>query len=379
MNRRWLLALMLGVMLLAVSGGGASALAQSADACPGGWPATQDVVFSGDRDTGVANRQGADGCTIMDAIFAGAPFATRSAFLASVVAATRRFVSARLLDSWESLRIVFTAWSAPTTTPPGRTGSASSCPAGRVALTFDDGPSAYRPDTLAILGAQDVPATFFDVGERVDANPALTRYEAAAGHVVGYHTYRHEALTALSDNAIRQTLVENDQALRRAGVSDAEPILRPPYGAVDDRVQRDVGVLGGTIVLWTGIDRWLLWPGAILDYEPWRTAGEITAAALYSLAPDAILLLHDGPIDSPAGAATVAALPGIIDGARARGYCFGTVDRRGDVVAAQLKAVADPVPPIRNPVPYNPLLYAGTPPVPYVLVPAAPASATPGE
>lgn len=380
MTRCRLLTLVLaGTLALAIAGA-STATAQQADACPNGWPSSQDVVFSGGRDTGVPNRAGPDGCTIMDAIWGGAPFRTRSAMLASVGAATTRFRGAGLLSLVEEWRIVLVAWFAPLDAPGGRGTTEPpppppppACRAGRVALTFDDGPSSFRPRTLEILRDTDVAATFFDVGERVDANPALTRYEEAAGHVVGYHTYRHEALTALSDAAIRQTLLEDDAALRRAGVADPEPILRPPYGAVDDRVRRDVAALGGTTVLWTGIEQGPLWPGTILDYVPSRTAAQIRDAALFSLSAGAILLLHDGPINSPAGAATVAALPEIIDGARARGFCFGTVARDGSVVARGLKD-AGAIPRIRNPVPYNPLLYPGTPPQPYVIVSATPPS-----
>src|SRR4051794_38364850 len=36
-----------------------------------------------------------------------------------------------------------------------------------MALTFDDGPSHYRTETLQALRRKHVPATFFDVGMRV--------------------------------------------------------------------------------------------------------------------------------------------------------------------------------------------------------------------
>ena len=88
-----------------------------------------------------------------------------------------------------------------------------------------------------------------------------------------------------------------------------------------------------------------------------------------ALRPGRGLLLHDGPIDTPAGQAVVEAIPQIIDEAQARGYCFGTVDETGRVVAGRYIDSGVPIPQIVNPVPYIPLAYAGTPPAPWFVVP----------
>ena len=61
-----------------------------------------------------------------------------------------------------------------------------------VVLTFDDGP---RPGTtnrvLDALAAACTHATFFTVGRMARAYPDLARREAADGHTVGTHTWRH--------------------------------------------------------------------------------------------------------------------------------------------------------------------------------------------
>jgi len=54
--------------------------------------------------------------------------------------------------------------------------------------------------------------------------------------------------------------------------------------------------------------------------------------------------MHDGPIDTPAGAATVAAVGQIIDRARELGYCFGMVDHAGQVVADRYVPSGLPIP-----------------------------------
>ena len=60
----------------------------------------------------------------------------------------------------------FTTWQAP--------GGAT---AGQrvIALTFDDGPGIYTAQVLSVLQQYHVPATFFEIGEEVAANPELTR------------------------------------------------------------------------------------------------------------------------------------------------------------------------------------------------------------
>ena len=76
-------------------------------------------------------------------------------------------------------------WPATPPTPRARTAarrSTSRTPCTtRIALTFDDGPSFYRPQTLAHLRAKGVPATFFDLGMRLEANPQLAALRARRG------------------------------------------------------------------------------------------------------------------------------------------------------------------------------------------------------
>ncbi len=112
---------------------------------------------------------------------------------------------------------------------PARASSAPApCSAGLIALTFDDGPApAVTPDLLALLAARRVPATFFMVGSRVAAHPALVRKVQRLGFVIGNHTYRHEDLTTLSDAGIRSTLARTRRALVRPGSVPPRSCDRP--------------------------------------------------------------------------------------------------------------------------------------------------------
>ena len=107
------------------------------------------------------------------------------------------------------------------------------------------------------------------------------------------------------------------------------------------------------------------------DWLPTTTAAQIRDTIVSGLRPGGVILMHDGPIDSPVGAAVIEALPQVIDAARQRGYCFGVLDRQSQVVAARHVPTHRRIPSVVNPVPYLPLIpeAAGlTPPRPYVFV-----------
>lgn len=64
----------------------------------------------------------------------------------------------------------------------------------KVALTFDDGPNPPRTDqVLEILNAKGVRSTFFVLGKWVDRWPQAFERIVASGHVIGNHSYEHQA------------------------------------------------------------------------------------------------------------------------------------------------------------------------------------------
>jgi len=65
-------------------------------------------------------------------------------------------------------------------------------PAHKVYLTFDDGPSIYTEDILAILDRYDVKATFFVVGKESDQAKESLSMIVDGGHTLGMHSYSHK-------------------------------------------------------------------------------------------------------------------------------------------------------------------------------------------
>jgi peptidoglycan-N-acetylglucosamine deacetylase len=193
------------------------------------------------------------------------------------------------------------------------------CSRGTIALTFDDGPHpTHTPRVLDILQRKRARATFFQVGNRINAYPGLTRRAHEEGHRVANHTWGHEKLTSLSDAQIRSTLRRTNRRITDLGLP-RPTLVRPPYGATNARVHSVILDMGMHQRLWT-IDS--------NDWRTGRTADAITRTVLGNLHDGANILLHDGVANS---SATVSALPRIIDGARARGYCVGTLSPKGVV------------------------------------------------
>ena len=187
----------------------------------------------------------------------------------------------------------------------------------RVALTFDDGPAEpFTGQILDILREHRVPATFFCCGKNVERYPELVGRMEAEGHTVGNHTYSHPLLYLKHRSAIEAELDRTQDAVGRI-IGKLPRLFRPPYGV------RWFGLFPAlrerhlTDVQWsdTGYD----W---ITRYSP----AEIARRALARLAPGAVILLHDGREPRSPGqvdaSATVAALPAIIEGPRARGFSF---------------------------------------------------------
>jgi peptidoglycan/xylan/chitin deacetylase (PgdA/CDA1 family) len=178
-----------------------------------------------------------------------------------------------------------------------------------VALTFDDGPHIEsRARILDILQSNHVHATFFDVGRRMDENPALVRRTLAEGNEIGNHSYWHNRLDSLSPRDRHREINDTDIAFYRI-TGRHLTLLRPPGMRYNPTVLADIHALGYTVVGYTTASR---------DFDPTETADFIVNRTLNRVENGSIILLHDYP-------ETAVALPRIIAGLRARGYRFVTI------------------------------------------------------
>jgi len=183
-----------------------------------------------------------------------------------------------------------------------------------VALTFDDGPTDARVDTvLRILQSRNVHSTFFLIGDAIAAAPAAARAIAASGHEMGNHTFTHRHMVFKTMATYGDEIARTDSLLRAAGAHD--PIFfRPPYG---------YKLLGLPYVLWRMGRTTVTWDIEPESYpEVAKSRDRIVRHVLDRVQPGSIILLHPW---YPSGAPTRAAVPILIDSLLARGYRIATV------------------------------------------------------
>jgi peptidoglycan/xylan/chitin deacetylase (PgdA/CDA1 family) len=150
------------------------------------------------------------------------------------------------------------------------------------ALTFDDGPERGVTDRLLdLLDERDVMATFFCVGEQIEADPDLAREILARGHEIGSHTQSHLNHHDQEPDALPDFL---DGVATISRLLDARPrFYRPPYGHFTHKVLAEAEQLHVIPVFWSA------WG---LDWFP-DDAQTIAARVLEDLTPGCIVLLHD--------------------------------------------------------------------------------------
>lgn len=187
--------------------------------------------------------------------------------------------------------------------------SASATPveAPKIALTFDDGPSAaWTPALLDGLKERGVKATFFLIGENADKNPEIVKRMAEEGHLIGNHTYHHVELTKVSENEARLELADTSAVIVR--ITGKEPeYMRPPFGAWQRKLEQEIRMLP---VLWT------------IDPLDWTTENqdEIVNKVVTEAEENDIILLHDCYKSS------IEAGLRIVDILQEEGFVFVTVD-----------------------------------------------------
>ncbi|MFZ1991878.1 MAG: polysaccharide deacetylase family protein, partial [Alphaproteobacteria bacterium] len=190
----------------------------------------------------------------------------------------------------------------------------------KVALSFDDGPDpVWTPKILDILKQKHAPATFFIIGANAEAYPGIVQRMIAEGHEVGNHTFTHPNLEVTPGEAVKLEL-NATQRLFQALTGRTMRMFRPPYIGDAEPDTHDK-ILPVEVAQRLGY----LTVGVHVDAQDWELPGvqqivSRSIAAVENPNPDQqgdIVLLHDAGGDR---AETVAALPQIIDGLRAKGY-----------------------------------------------------------
>lgn len=181
-----------------------------------------------------------------------------------------------------------------------------------IALTIDDGP---WPNTtlqmLDILKQNDVKATFFWVGQALQANPEIAKRVVAEGHAIGNHTWHH--WYRRMDQATAKSEIErtNELIYKTTGVKTT--LFRPPGGVLNNGLAAYAKSQKYAVVMWSQTSA---------DTDPRAKSQVFVKNVLRDAKPGSIVLMHDGGGDRQR---TVQALPEIISKLKQQGYRFVTV------------------------------------------------------
>ena len=152
------------------------------------------------------------------------------------------------------------------------------CNVKQVAITFDDGPSNYTADLLAFLEQNDIRATFFLVGNRVNRYSETVKRIGAGGHELGYHSYNHVSQPSLSSKQVTSEYkVSNSEVKKLTG--RAYTVWRTPGGGYNERVLNCVPLPH------------IMWSVDTLDWQTMRT--DAVYKAVKGAKDGSIILLHD--------------------------------------------------------------------------------------
>ena len=179
-----------------------------------------------------------------------------------------------------------------------------------VALTFDDGPSSKNTGKiLDALKENGGHATFFTVGYNLSGNEALLKRAVAEGNEIGSHTLSHSTLTTLEDAALDEEIDGMKQKIKDI-TGQSTVVIRPPYGAVDERV---LAHIKDPVILWS------------VDTEDWKTRDtQMTIKNVQDHVFDgAIILMHDIHAESMEAALQ------IIPWLKSQGYQMVTISELG--------------------------------------------------
>jgi peptidoglycan/xylan/chitin deacetylase (PgdA/CDA1 family) len=109
----------------------------------------------------------------------------------------------------------------------------------KVILTFDDGPMGDETKAkegvslnliLEELKKRGAPGVFYVLGQEVKAEPNLAKAIAKEGHSIQSHSWSHERLPSLSEEALTRDLQDTQEIITTV-IGTVPDRLRPPYGA----------------------------------------------------------------------------------------------------------------------------------------------------
>ena len=97
----------------------------------------------------------------------------------------------------------------------------------KIWLTFDDGPSEETtPFILNILKKENIKATFFLIGKKIEKHPHLFKQIILDGHIIGNHSYSHQNGWLCTTSSYLNDIQKCQKLMPQ------NYLFRPPYGKI---------------------------------------------------------------------------------------------------------------------------------------------------
>lgn len=192
----------------------------------------------------------------------------------------------------------------------------------RAFLTFDDGPSTVTSTILDILKQENIKATFFVLGSRVDAMPETVKRIYEEGHYIANHGYTHSysSIYASPQVVLDEFNQCNDVVKNAIGVPEYNShLFRFPgglsggkYAEIKSQAKELLSQNDILHVDWNALSGDAETNDLTVEYEMERIQQTVSNKS------SVVILMHD----AQAKAVTAEALPQIISWLRENGYEF---------------------------------------------------------
>ncbi len=178
-----------------------------------------------------------------------------------------------------------------------------------VFLTFDDGPTPVVTDwLLQFLENENIPATFFWVGEKINKNKELARKVVNAGHTIGNHTYHHLDAWKTGTNLYIEEIKKTEKHIN--GLYNSKKLFRPPYGHLSPKKIKILKQMEFKVVMWTVVSG---------DFYPKLNTDKVIKKLSRQTKPGYILVFHDS---RKAFKNLKSILPPVVHNLKSRGFTF---------------------------------------------------------
>lgn len=149
-----------------------------------------------------------------------------------------------------------------------------------IAFTFDDGPNKKNTnDIVNYLNDNKMRATFFMVGNLMASNPDIVKNVYDNKMEIGSHSWAHKNLKKQKIEEITTEMEQTDN-IYNSITGDTLKLMRPPYGAINDKVK---GTFNYSYILWN------------VDTNDWKYKDEkhLYDFVINNVEDGDIVLMHD--------------------------------------------------------------------------------------